>query len=92
MTLLIISVGWKMLPGFGGGQTSGRGWLWRAVLLGNFAVLFRILPPLFLGGSRSGRSWSELLFPFAGLAGLAAILAFAIALQISFRKPAKPSH
>lgn len=92
MTLLIISVGWKMLPGFGGGQPRGRGWLWSAVLLGNLAVLFRILPPLFIDGSRSGRSWSELLFPFAGLAGLAAILAFAIALQISFLKPAKPSH
>lgn len=92
MTMLIISVGWKMLPGFGGGQPRGQGWLWSAVLLGNLAVLFRILPPLFLGGSRSGRSWSELLFPFAGLAALAAILAFAIALLISFRKPSKPNH
>ncbi len=91
MTLLIISVGWKMLPGFGGGQPRGQGWLWGAVLLGNLAVLLRISPLFFLDDGRSGRSWSDVFFPFAGLAGLAAIFAFAIALQISFRKRA-PVH
>ena len=92
MTLLIISVGWKMLPGFGGGRPRGGGWIWGAVLLGNLTVLCRISPLFFLAGSRSGRSWSEVFFPFAGLAGLAAILAFAIALQLSFRKPAPGIH
>ncbi|MEO6992937.1 MAG: hypothetical protein ABI273_04880 [Lacunisphaera sp.] len=90
MTLLIMSVGWKMLPGFGGGQPRGRGLVWSAVSLANLAVLLRILPALFPSGNGPGRSWSELLFPCAGMAALAAILAFAIALQLSFRKPAKP--
>lgn len=91
MTLLIISVGWKMLPGFGGGQPRGQGWLWGAVMLGNLAALLRIAPLFFLGDSSLGRSWSEVFFPFAGLTGFSAILAFAIALQISFRKRA-PVH
>jgi uncharacterized protein involved in response to NO len=90
MTLLIVSVGWKMLPGFGGGQPRGRRMIWSAVLLINLAALLRILAAVFPGGKDSERTWSELLFPFAGMAGLAAILIFAIALQLSFRKPVKP--
>lgn len=90
MTMLIMSVGWKMLPGFGGGQPRGRKLLWSAVWLANLAVLFRIIPALFPSGNGPGRSWSELLFPCAGMAGLGAILAFAIALRSSFRLPTKP--
>lgn len=89
MTLLIISVGWKMLPGFGGSRPQGRGWMWAAVLLANAAALLRILPVLLPGGPAPGQSWSVICFPFAGLTGLASILAFAIALKISLRKPAK---
>jgi len=43
MTLLIVSVGWKMLPGFGGGQPQGPNLIWGAVVLGNLAVLLRII-------------------------------------------------
>lgn len=91
MTLLIVSVGWKMLPGFTGGQPRARPLLWTAVLLGNLAVLLRILPVFFSGVTVSGRTWSDLLFPFAGLSALAAIFAFAMALHFSFRQPKKPS-
>lgn len=87
MTMLIVSVGWKMLPGFTGGQPRGRGLLWAAVLLGNLAVLLRILPVLFPGFGVSERTWSEVLFPFAGLSAFTAILVFAIALRLSFRPP-----
>lgn len=92
MTQLIMSVGWKMLPGFRGGRPRGPRLLWSAVLLGNLAVLLRLLPALSPAGGRFGRSWSELLFPFAGLAGLAALVVFALALRLSFRKPPGPVH
>jgi len=87
MTLLILSVGWKMLPGFGGGQPRGRPLLWSAVLLGNLAGVLRILPAVIPAQGNPGESWGERLFPFAGLAGLAAVAAFALALHDSFRKP-----
>ena len=86
MTLLILSVGWKMLPGFGGGRPRARGLMWTAVGLGNAAALLRILPALLTWGIRPERDWSRLLFPLAGLAGLGAILAFALALTISLGK------
>lgn len=85
MTLLIISVGWKMLPGFAGGQPRGRRLIWGAVWLGNLAVLLRITAAIIPGSGLWERTWHELLFPFAGLAALAAIINFAIALKLSFR-------
>lgn len=92
MTLLIVSVGWKMLPGFCRGRPRGRGWLWSTVWLGNLAVVLRLLPSVLPPGPAPGRSWSEILHPLAGLAGLATILAFAGALRLSFRteKPVSP--
>lgn len=85
MTLLIISVGWKMLPGFAGCLPQARGLIWSAVLPGNLAVLLRVIPAVILNGDASGQTWGDLLFPFAGLAALTAILTFAIALKLSFR-------
>lgn len=85
MTLLILSVGWKMLPGFGGGRPRARGLVWAAVALGNSAAFLRILPALLACGISPGRNWGLLLFPSAGIAGLATLLAFAIALVISLR-------
>lgn len=85
MTLLIVSVGWKMLPGFCRGRPRGRGWLWSAVWLGNFAVLLRLVPAMLTNSPAVGRNWSQILYPLAGAAGLATILAFAISLRLSFR-------
>ncbi|HTO02827.1 MAG TPA: hypothetical protein VL069_03955 [Opitutus sp.] len=92
MTLLILSVGWKMLPGFNGGRPRARGLIWMVVVLGNVATLLRILPPLLSSGSGSGRIESGLLLPLAGVALLGTLLAFAIAMVISLRKspPASP--
>lgn len=86
MTQLIVSVGWKMLPGFGGGTPQGRGLIWSAVLLGNLAVGCRIGPALLVAGPATGRNWSETLYPVAGLAALTAVLLFALALRRSLRK------
>jgi len=87
MTLLILSVGWKMLPGFSGGRPRARSLVWTAVVLGNLAALLRILPALLPGSISSGRNWSLMFFPLAGIAGLGTIVAFSIALMISLRKP-----
>lgn len=84
MTLLIISVGWKMLPGFGGCLPHGRGRLWCAVALGNAAALLRMASLLAGGDGGSARFWSAILLPIAGAAGMAAILAFILALRASF--------
>lgn len=83
MTLLIISVGWKMLPGFGGGRPGGRGWLWAAVVLANAATLLRVLPRLVPGELISGRPASLDLLPIAGAAGFLAIASFAASLRLS---------
>lgn len=85
MTLLIISVGWKMLPGFGGCLPHGRGRLWCAVILGNAATLLRISSLLTFGDMGLAPSWGTVLLPVAGATGMAAILAFMLALQASFR-------
>lgn len=85
MTLLIISVGWKMLPGFGGCLPQGRGRLWCAVTLGNAAALLRMASLLAGGDGGSPRSWAAILPPVAGAIGMAAILAFMLALRASFR-------
>jgi len=85
MTLLIISVGWKMLPGFGGCLPSGRSHLWAAVILGNTAVALRIVSALAFGDGGMEGNGSGLLLPAAGMAGLGAILAFLLALRASYR-------
>lgn len=92
MTLLILCVGWKMLPGFNGCRPRARGLIWTVVVLGNLATLLRILPPLLSGVGGSGPNGSLLLLPLAGVAGLGTLLAFAIAMVISLRKspPASP--
>lgn len=90
MTLLIISVGWKMLPGFGGCLPAGRGRLWCAVVLGNIAAALRIYSLLIFGDGNPAPSWNSLLLPAAGVIAAAAIIAFMLALQTSLRKKPTP--
>lgn len=85
MTLLILSVGWKMLPGFGGCLPSGRGFLWCAVILGNTSVTLRLVSALVFGDGGFEKSPAGYLLPMAGLAAFAAILAFLLALRASYR-------
>ena len=86
MTLLIISVGWKMLPGFNGCRPRARGLIWTAVVLCNVATLLRLLPGLLSLVSESEHTVSRLILPLAGVVGLGTLLAFAIAMIISLRK------
>ncbi len=85
MTLLIVSVGWKMLPGFGRGRPRGEKCMWGAVGMGNLAVTLRILPMLWPGVSWGSWNWSAFLLPLAGLAGFSCLLLFSIALWLSLR-------
>lgn len=89
MTLLIISVGWKMLPGFGGCLPHGRRYLWGAIALGNATVLLRITSLLFFGDNNVTHTGSTFLLPLAGILGIGTILAFMRALQISYRRQGK---
>lgn len=92
MTLLIISVGWKMLPGFGGGRPQGRRLIWSAILLGNLTALFRIAPALLPAETVIVTNWTDRLFPLAGLSGLLTITAFALALRLSLRRTKPVAH
>jgi uncharacterized membrane protein (UPF0136 family) len=51
MTLLIVSVGWKMLPGFAGRQPHGRGLLWCTVFSGSLTAFLGFCGPA--GGRQS---------------------------------------
>lgn len=90
MTMLIVAVGWTMLPGFGGGTPSGRRWIWLAIILLNLAVALRLTPGALgvLGQARLVSAIYTPAFATAGIAGWAAIGAFAWALWLS-RKGAK---
>lgn len=86
MTLLIIGVGWTMLPGFAGREPSSRGLIWTAVALLNAATLLRVVPWMTsaLGASIPG-DFTGAIYALAGGVGLAGIGAFGIALFMSFR-------
>lgn len=86
MTLLIISVGWKMLPGFAGGQPRNAPWIWAAVALTHLATILRLVPLLFPSYALLGYVFRDVALPIAGLCALAAIIAFVIALTASFKK------
>jgi len=88
MTLLIFSVGWTMLPGFAGGSPRGPRWMWCAVILGNLAVILRVLPGAlsFLVPSLLTASLYSQALAVAGGCGWLALGAFTIALLHS-RKP-----
>ena len=88
MTLLIISVGWTMLPGFAGGSPRGPRWMWCAVILANLAVMLRVLPGAFslLAPSLLKAGFYSTALVVAGVLGWLAIGAFTVALLYS-RKP-----
>lgn len=91
MTLLILSVGWTMLPGFGGGNPRGLRWICTALALANVAVFFRVAPgalALLIGADATGAFYFH-SFAVAGLAGLLAVGAFARALFLSWRPSEK---
>ena len=88
MTILIISVGWNMLPGFAGGTPRGQKWFIGALILANLAALLRIIPGtiLFFTGSEIGRTIYYPTLATAGIFGFFAIIFFARALAVSWKK------
>lgn len=89
MTLLIVSVGWTMLPGFGGASPCCRGWIWVAVGLINVATLLRVVPSvaLLVGPNSFGRLYAH-FYSTAGLLAWFGIFTFAAVIVISWRRAA----
>ena len=87
VTLLILGMGVRMLPGFSGRRVASVGLVWATVWLGNAAALLRVIPPALaaLGGAA--------LWPFgpvsaylaiSGPLGLAAVVCFGLNLWRTF--------
>lgn len=77
MSLLIISVGWKMLPGFGGQRPKSRTMLAVAIVLGNLAALSRVLSMMPSVVAASGAQGGGFLLLISGALGFSAVLIFA---------------
>ncbi|HEY8450099.1 MAG TPA: hypothetical protein VIL95_06435, partial [Bacillota bacterium] len=89
MTMLILGVGYVLLPGFGGAKAVPPGWAWASLWLGNSAVILRILPGLGAGlGWRALSAQAPMLFGLAGLCGLAAVFALGLSLALIWRRAA----
>ena len=76
VTLLIFGVGAHMLPGFARRSLRSRRLVWATLVLGNGAVVFRVIPSLWpatLSSSAVGGAYT-----FAGLIGLVAVTVFAV--------------
>jgi uncharacterized protein involved in response to NO len=82
ITLLILGMAVRMLPGFAGRKLHSAGLVWATVWLGNAAALLRVLP-LFLPSSRVTLA----LLGLAGLLGLAAVACLGWNLWQTLREP-----
>lgn len=84
MTLLIVSVGWAMLPGFAGESPRGRKWIWSAIIICNIGVALRVVP----GSLSQFLAIPEIVqahvLACAGLTAWLGLAAFAVALHKSF--------
>ena len=69
MTLLILGMAIRMVPGFAGRKLYSARLVWATVWLGNAAAILRVLP-LFLPSSRLTMA----LLGLSGLLGLAAVV------------------
>ena len=82
VTLLILGMAVRMVPGFAGRKLHSVGLVWATVWLGNAAAILRILP-LFLPSSRATMA----LLGLSGLLGLAAIACLGWNLWQTLREP-----
>lgn len=90
MTMLIMSVGWTMLPGFAGEKPRGAIWVWAAVVLANLAALLRIGPGLVgVFATEESGEWRGALWTWAGIAALGSVGAFWRALSASWKREAR---
>jgi len=93
VTLLILGMGPRLLPGFVGRQhVASAGLVWATVWLGNAAALLRVatplavwLLPLTAPGAAPPAALTDGLLALSGLLGLAAVLCFAVNLWRTLR-------
>jgi len=84
ITLLILGVGAHLLPGFARRPLRSRGLVWTTLALANVAAILRV-GPLFLPADLPSNAIGR-LFAAAGLAGVAALVLFAVNLLPQQRK------
>lgn len=87
MTLLIVSVGWAMLPGFAGQSPRGRKWIWSAIFLCNIAAAFRVVPGAISLFQPISSAVQAHALACAGIFAWLGIGAFTVALRKSFKRP-----
>ncbi len=87
VTLLILGMAARMLPGFGGKRLANVGLLWATVWLGNSSALLRIVPMLVLasGASTSVSDYLTSALALSGVLGVAAVVCLAVNLARTFR-------
>lgn len=88
VTLLIFGVGAHMLPGFGLQSLQSRWLVWATLVLGNAAVLLRVIPSLWPTTLSSVAVGST--YAFAGLIGLVAVAVFTINVVVGSKSTNKP--
>lgn len=86
VTLLILGMAVRLLPGFTGRRLASVQLVWATVWLGNAAALLRVVP-LFLPSSRVTLA----LLGLSGLLGLAAVACLALNLRNTLRDPVGPA-
>lgn len=89
VTLLILGMGQRMLPGFGGHTIWSPALVWTTAALGNASALLRGVPVLaaslgWVPAAQAG--WISVSLALSGALGLAAVLCFGLNLSVTFRR------
>lgn len=90
VTLLIMGMGQRMLPGFGGRTLWSPTIVWATALLGNASALFRggAILAAGLGWVPAGSyGWVSASIALSGMLGVVAALLFGVNLWVTFRRP-----
>jgi uncharacterized protein involved in response to NO len=89
VTLLILGMGQRMLPGFSGRRIASIPLVWATAVLGNAGALLRVLP-LLVATLAGPAAWPfgslQGTLALSGALGLAAVLCFAVNLRRTFRR------
>lgn len=87
ITLLILGMGQRMLPGFGGREIWSRRLVWWTAALGNGSALLRVALPIAqtLGWTpQADPAWTDAALALSGTLGLLAVLLFGLNLGKTF--------
>jgi len=87
VTLLILGMGTRMLPGFSGRRIASVGLIWATVALGNASALLRVIPLLAPAGGMASPALEVLSIALAlsGALGMAAVACLGLNLWRTFR-------